>query len=50
MIVNREKVTVTIDKKVIKELREYSKESMIPISRLVDHAIQKLLEETKKER
>jgi metal-responsive CopG/Arc/MetJ family transcriptional regulator len=42
---NRERFTTTVDIALLKELRELSKETMIPISRLIDKALINLLRE-----
>lgn len=41
---NRVRFSTTLDKEVEKKLKEYSKKSMIPISKLLDIAIAKLIE------
>lgn len=38
-LATRERVNVVLDAKLIKELREYSKQTDIPVSRLLDRAI-----------
>lgn len=40
----RETIGSSIDKETLKRLREYSKKSSIPISRLLDRAISQFLE------
>lgn len=40
---NRVRVCTTLDKEVEKRLKEFSKETMIPISKLMDKAIINLL-------
>ena len=42
---NRERFTTTVDIGIIRELRELSKETMIPISKLIDKALANLLNE-----
>jgi len=42
---NRERFTTTVDIALLKELRELSKETMIPISKLIDKALINLLKE-----
>jgi metal-responsive CopG/Arc/MetJ family transcriptional regulator len=42
---NRERFTTTVDIALLKELRELSKETMIPISRLINKALINLLRE-----
>ena len=39
MLKNRERIGSAIDKELLNKLREYSKESKIPISKLLDEAI-----------
>lgn len=41
---NRVRFSTTLDKDVDKKLKEYSKKSMIPISKLIDKAIIMYLE------
>ena len=41
---NRVRFSTTLDKEVEKKLKEYSKKSMIPISKLLDIAITKIIE------
>jgi metal-responsive CopG/Arc/MetJ family transcriptional regulator len=36
---NRERFSTTLDKQVVKELKEYSQNTMIPISKILDRAI-----------
>lgn len=36
---NRERFSTTVDKNILFELKQYSKSSMIPISKIVDKAI-----------
>ena len=43
MLKNRERIGSAIDKELLNKLREYSKESKIPISKLLDEAIEDLL-------
>lgn len=43
MLKNRERIGSAIDKELMKQLREYSKESKVPISKLLDEAIEDLL-------
>ena len=43
----RYKITTNIDKKLYEELKNYSKETSIPISKLLDKAIKMFLESTK---
>lgn len=44
----REVIGSAIDKELLKQLRDYSKESGIPLSRLIDKAIEQFLKSTKK--
>lgn len=41
---NRIRFSTTLDKDVERKLKEYSKQSMIPISKLVDIAIARFIE------
>lgn len=43
MLKNRERIGSAIDKELLKKLRECSKESKIPLSKLLDEAIEDLL-------
>ena len=43
MLKNRERIGSAIDKELLKKLREYSKESKITLSKLLDEAIEDLL-------
>jgi len=45
---NRVRYTNSIDIKLLEALKEYSKETGIPMSKLLDKAIQLLLESVKK--
>lgn len=45
---NRIRFSTTLDKDVERKLKEYSKQSMIPISKLVDTAIARFIESQKK--
>ena len=47
MLKNRERIGSAIDKVLLNKLREYSKESKIPLSRLLDEAIEDLLNKRK---
>ena len=47
MLKNRERIGYAIDKVLLNKLREYSKESKIPLSRLLDEAIEDLLNKRK---
>ena len=44
---NRTQIGSAIDKKLYEELKNYSKETSIPISKLLDKAIKMFLESTK---
>lgn len=46
---NKTRVTYTLDKEVIDKLRELSKKTMIPMSRLVEQAILDTVKKNKKE-
>ena len=41
----RERFTNTLNKELLKRLQELSKETMIPMSRLLDKAVEQLLKE-----
>ena len=43
---NRTRISNAVDSKLWKELQQYSKDSMIPISKLLDKAIAELLKST----
>lgn len=45
---NRTRISNAVDTKLWEQLQQYSKKSMIPISKLLDKAIAELLESTKK--
>ena len=47
MLKNRERIGSAIDKVLLNKLREYSKESKIPLSRLLDEASEDLLNKRK---
>ena len=47
MLKNRERIGSAIDKVLLNKLREYSKESKIPLSKLLDEAIEDLLNKRK---
>lgn len=44
---NRERFSTTLDKETVKQLKEYSNKTMIPISRILDLAICNYLKEQK---
>ena len=43
----REPIGSAVDKELLRQLREYSKETSIPISKLLDKAIEQFLKSTK---
>ncbi len=45
---NRVRFSTTLDKEVEKKLKEYSKQTMIPISKIVDSAILEYVDKKKK--
>jgi len=45
----KKRVTFTLDESTIEELRDVSKQTLIPQSRLVEQALLKIIEEHKKE-
>lgn len=47
MLKNRERIGSAIDKELLEQLRGYSKDSKIPISKLLDEAIEDLLKKRK---
>ena len=47
-LTNRIKISNAIDKELWKELKEYSKETGIPVSKLLDKSISLFLESTEK--
>lgn len=46
---NRERFTTSIDKRLVDELKNLSKETDIPMSKLLDRAIRLLIEQEKGE-
>jgi len=44
---NRERIGTTLPIELIKELKKYSKESMIPISKIIEKAIEQYLKSVK---
>lgn len=48
-LVNRKTFNTSVDKELLNKLDELSKETMIPKSKLIDKAIELLLQEYKKE-
>lgn len=47
MLKDRERIGTSLPKDLAKELRDYSKETMIPISKLVEKAIEEYLKSVK---
>ena len=47
-LTNRVRISNAIDKELWKELKEYSKETGIPVSKLLDKSISLFLKSTKK--
>ena len=45
---NRVRFSTTLDKKTVQTLKDYSNETMIPVSKLVDVAVQEYIEKKKK--
>jgi metal-responsive CopG/Arc/MetJ family transcriptional regulator len=45
---SRERFSTTLDKKVINELKDYSKKTMIPISKILDKAITEYIQSNSK--
>ena len=45
VLVNRTQFTSTLENKLYEDLKELSKESKVPISKLLDQAVRSLLEE-----
>lgn len=46
-LTNRVRISNAIDKELYSQLKEISKETMIPVSKLLDRAIELLIEEYK---
>ena len=44
-LTNRCRLTVSVDKELIAKLKDYSKKTMVPVSRLLDVAIKRLLDQ-----
>ncbi len=44
---NRERFSTTLDKNTIKQLKDFSKQTMIPISKIMDMAICSYIKEQK---
>lgn len=47
MLKNRERIGSAIDKELLEQLRKFSNDSKIPISKLLDEAIEDLLRKRK---
>lgn len=47
MLKNRERVGTSLPKDLTKDLREYSKESMIPVSKIIEKALEEYLKSVK---
>lgn len=47
MLKNRERVGTSLPKDLAKELREYSRESMIPVSKIIEKALEEYLKSVK---
>lgn len=47
MLKDRERIGTSLPKDLVKELRDYSKETMIPISKIVEKAIEDYLKSVK---
>ena len=45
---NRVRFSTTLDKKTVQALKDYSNETMIPVSKIVDVAVQEYLDKRKK--
>lgn len=46
---NRVRFSASLDKKTVESLKEYSNQTMIPISRLVDVAVKEYMEKHRKD-
>lgn len=44
-LVNRVRFTTSVNKDLVPKLKDYSKQTMIPVSKLVDIAIERLLDQ-----
>lgn len=44
-IINRKKFSATLDKEILEKAKQLSKETRIPLSRLLDEALELLLKE-----
>lgn len=43
MLKNRERVGTSLPKELVKKLRDYSKETMIPVSKIIEKAVEEYL-------
>ncbi|MBK5254374.1 MAG: ribbon-helix-helix domain-containing protein [Peptostreptococcaceae bacterium] len=43
-LVNRERIGTSLPIQLVKDLKEYSKKSMIPVSRIIEQAIKEYLD------
>ena len=48
MLKDRERIGTSLPKDLAKELRDYSKESMIPVSKIIEKAVSDYLKTVKK--
>ena len=48
MLKNRERFSSTVDKKVLKQLKDYSNKTSIPISKILDKALTEYLKDSAK--
>lgn len=48
LLKNRDRFSTTLDKEVNRNLKEFSKKTMIPISKIIDNAIMLYIENYKK--
>lgn len=44
MLKNRERIGTTLPTELAKELKEYSKESMVPVSKIIEKAVEEYLQ------
>lgn len=47
MLKNKERIGTTLPIELVKELKEYSKKTMIPISKIIEKAIEQYLKSVK---
>lgn len=47
MLKNRERIGTSLPKELVKELKEYSDKTMIPISKIVEEALKQYLNKNK---